>query len=156
VISLGAAGFFAITVDLLQALASHKTGIIVADLEDYYPKFWLEQIDWWLQFDPLLKNNPLWYRVMAVVSPTIYLPFYLAAIYAFIFQKEWIRIPAIMWSTALILQLVIIFAEQFWGVYAAPHWEYIVYAYGGYFLVPILLLYRCLESSLLFPKYKTE
>lgn len=31
---------------------------------------------------------------MAMFSPFIYAPFYLAAIYAFIFEKEWIRVPS--------------------------------------------------------------
>ncbi len=30
---------------------------------------------------------------MAWYSPFLYTPFYIAAIYAFIFEKEWIRVP---------------------------------------------------------------
>lgn len=31
---------------------------------------------------------------MAWFSPFIYVPYYLVAIYAFIFEKEWIRVPS--------------------------------------------------------------
>ena len=31
---------------------------------------------------------------MACFSPFIYVPYYIVAIYAFIFEKEWIRVPS--------------------------------------------------------------
>lgn len=111
----GAMAFFAIATDLLQATGT--TGGMSRD--DWsmlpVPSRWLDAIDWWFAHDLLLKANPLWYRLMAVVSPTLYLPFvrflitlpsliaqYAAAIYAFIYKREWIRIPAICWATALV------------------------------------------------------
>lgn len=33
------------------------------------------------------------FETLALVSPFLYVPFYFAAIYAFLFKKEWIRIP---------------------------------------------------------------
>ena len=71
----GAMAFFAIATDLLQALGS--TGNMSRD--DWsmlpVPGRWLDAIDWWFAHDLLLKANPLWYRLMAVVSPIVYLPF---------------------------------------------------------------------------------
>lgn len=41
-------------------------------------------------------------ETMAMFSPYIYAPFYLVAIYAFLYEKEWIRAPGE--STILYLQ----------------------------------------------------
>ena len=71
----GAMAFFAIATDLLQAMGS--TGNM--SRSDWtilpVPEKWLNAIEWWFTHDRLLKANPLWYRLMAVISPTIYLPF---------------------------------------------------------------------------------
>ncbi len=40
---------------------------------------------WWSEtVDPLLLQNPVWYKAMGLVSPFFYVPFYIFAIYAFI------------------------------------------------------------------------
>ena len=68
---------------------------------------------WWCRnYDSLLGHNPVWlvvrlqphssryysrvfcrFETLAWVSPFVYTPFYFFAIYAFIYKKEWIRIP---------------------------------------------------------------
>ena len=38
---------------------------------------------------------------MAWYSPFIYVPFYFFAIYAFIFEREWIRVPGIVYNPCI-------------------------------------------------------
>ncbi len=52
---------------------------------------------WTIACDPLLARNPLWYWVIAILSPLFYFPFYICGIFAFLFEREWIRDPAIIW-----------------------------------------------------------
>jgi len=42
-----------------------------------------------------MSSLHLMYRLetLALVSSFLYVPFYFAALYAFLFKKEWIRIP---------------------------------------------------------------
>jgi hypothetical protein len=83
------------TIDYTQALY----GSVLAE-EDIEYGLWpplpiLKAYAWWCEnVDPLLAHNPSWYATMAAFSPFLYTPFYLIAIYAFITEKEWIRIPS--------------------------------------------------------------
>jgi hypothetical protein len=60
-----------------------------------WPPEWIIKIflKWCEEVDPLLRANPLWYRTLAHISPVVYAPFYVLAIYAFINEREWIKIP---------------------------------------------------------------
>lgn len=49
------------------------------------------------------------FETLAWVSPFLYIPFYIAAIYAFLFEKEWIRIPG---KGDLMLHVVYPFESQ--------------------------------------------
>jgi len=180
-----AMAFFAISTDTLQSLGS-TGGISRKDFHGMpIPDKWLDIIDWWLTHDLLLKANPLWYRLMAVVSPTLYLPFvrfdlhccasrtelrqYALAIYAIWNKKEWIRMPAICWATALVrpavlshshvalqgYSMVIIMAEEFFGEHATPSPLLIAGCYGPYAVAPFLVWYR-MYSAPLFSKHKSE
>ncbi len=68
-------------VDLIQAGAG--PGPIDAQ-QSWAPPLLKEAfVAWARECDPLLAANPVWYWVMAVLSPLLYLPFYVAAIVAF-------------------------------------------------------------------------
>lgn len=79
---------------------------------------------------------------MAWFSPFIYAPFYLVAIYAFVFEKEWIRAPTLMWGWGLLLTMVVILREEFFGKYATKDPFLFSLAYGGYMLMPLLVMLR--------------
>ena len=43
--------------------------------------------------EEILLSSSYRYETMAWFSPFIYAPFYCFAVYAFIYEKEWIRVP---------------------------------------------------------------
>jgi len=63
----------------------------------------------------------VWFKFLAWLSPFVFSPFYLVAIYAIIKGREWIRTPIIIYSSALTLDLLVIMAEEGWGEYASPN-----------------------------------
>jgi hypothetical protein len=69
------------------------------------------------QNDPLGFSRPAWYMVTQYIGVTLWLPFYLIAIYAFLIRANWIRIPGIMWATSLCLFLIMIISEGLVGDY---------------------------------------
>ena len=58
-------------------------GIIVFNFCRYFVKELSDSI-----YPPMYR-----FETMAWFSPFLYAPFYVFAIYAFIFEKEWIRVP---------------------------------------------------------------
>jgi len=142
--------FFSVTIDFPQAWGS-TNGITRADYQRLpFPNFWLDVIDWWLDNDPLAKANPLWFRALAVVSPTLYLPFYLFAIWAFITGQEFIRTPGIMWASCMLIGLAIIMTEELAGPFRAPVPAKVIAAYTPYIMIPMSLLYRLAGTQNLF------
>lgn len=98
---------------------------------------------WWCELaDPLLCANPLWFKVMCFVSPFVYAPLYLVAIYAMVRGLEWIRIPILITSGALFYTLSVILIEQAWGPYASHNVPLIFAAYFSYWLLPVFLTLR--------------
>ena len=102
------------------------------------------------------------------MSPFIYTPFYFTAIYAFICEKEWIRVPgvylifsasacvyltwtdglsvlftaALMWAWGMFLVLLACIREQLEGPYKTSNLPVIAAAYGGYIIIPLLVMVR--------------
>eukprot|EP01121_Diplochlamys_sp_Union-15-3_P001179 TRINITY_DN1103_c0_g1_i1.p1 TRINITY_DN1103_c0_g1~~TRINITY_DN1103_c0_g1_i1.p1 ORF type:complete len:189 (-),score=19.28 TRINITY_DN1103_c0_g1_i1:54-620(-) len=134
--------------DLFQALSGENATLEnTKDLP--WPQALKEAYFWWTDIcDPLIRANPVWLRVMSFVSPVVYIPYWLLGIYAFLFGKEWIRTPTIMFCTALIYSLIVIFAEHIYGPYKSHNLPLIFAAYGPYLLFPIFLLIRVLPRTL--------
>ena len=49
-------------------------------------------------YDPLLLARPPFWRMTIWIDVIFFGPFYLFAIYAFIRGRNWIRVPALVWS----------------------------------------------------------
>eukprot|EP00762_Andalucia_godoyi_P002939 ANDGO_04078.mRNA.1 hypothetical protein EMIHUDRAFT_217878 len=107
------------------------------------PKIAAEGILFWCQLaDPLLCKNPMWLRCAAAYSPILYGPFYLFAIYAFARRRNWIRVPALLWSAHLLNTLTLLTAEALYGEHPSPNMGIFAAAYGSYVLVPLYILIR--------------
>lgn len=69
-------------------------------------------------------------------------PFYLAAMYAFVRARAWIRVPALVWSGLMLANVLIILMEERYGVSATPHFG-IVFAFNlPWLLVPVAMIVR--------------
>lgn len=98
--------------------------------------------DHYVYMDPLLAANPAWFRVLMIASAFVWGPFYVVLSYAFAKGKNWIRIPAIMYGSALTFGMAIILGEEFFGALRTPHPLDFLAFNLPYKLVPIALLVR--------------
>ena len=53
-----------------------------------------------------------------------------------------------MWGTVLVFSLLVIIHEQLWGPYPTKSIKWFIIAYGGYLLVPLLVIVRVIKTPL--------
>jgi len=92
--------------------------------------------------DPLLMARPQWWKNTIWLDVVFYGPFYVAALYAFIKGKNWIRIPAIFYGGMMFADVFIILGEEIAGPHATPHLPIVLLLNLPWLLVPILLTLR--------------
>lgn len=92
--------------------------------------------------DPLLMARPQWWKNTIWLDVVFYGPFYVAALYAFIKGKNWIRIPAIFYSGMMFADVFIILGEEIAGPHATPHLPIVLLLNLPWLLMPILLTLR--------------
>ena len=89
-------GFITYIVDLEQ--------IVIADPSHFAYPVWppaplIDLVHWYgNHYDPLLMARPPFWRMTIWIDVIAFGPFYAAAIYAFIRGRDWIRVPALVWS----------------------------------------------------------
>ncbi|CAI8015334.1 hypothetical protein GBAR_LOCUS9504 [Geodia barretti] len=84
----------AVTIDFVQSTYGAVLEKEALEYGSWPPAAVVDAYVWWCRnYDSLLGHNPVWFETLAWVSPFVYTPFYFFAIYAFIYKKEWIRIP---------------------------------------------------------------
>jgi hypothetical protein len=89
-----------------------------------------------------LLARPAWWKVTIWIDALFFGPFYIVAIYAYIKGKEWIRIPSIMYASALLTIVLVILGEEIAGTHATPHLPIVFLANLPWLLFPIYILYR--------------
>ncbi|HEY3291749.1 MAG TPA: emopamil-binding family protein [Anaerolineae bacterium] len=102
------------------------------------------------QSDPLLIARPVWWKMTLLLDAVFFGPFYVAAIYAFIKARNWIRIPCFLYSGMMFANVVIILGEERFGPYAVPDFGFVLLLNLPWLLLPILLSARMLRSELPF------
>ena len=73
------------------------------------------------KYDPLLMARPAFWRMTIWIDVLWNGPFYVAALYAISRGREWIRVPALIWSGSMSAVVLIILAEEYNGIHASPH-----------------------------------
>ncbi|HEY2550173.1 MAG TPA: emopamil-binding family protein [Streptosporangiaceae bacterium] len=73
------------------------------------------------KYDPLLIARPAFWKMTIWIDVIWNGPFYVAAIYALIRGRDWLRMPALVWSGSMSAVVLIILAEEHSGVYRTPH-----------------------------------
>jgi len=69
-------------------------------------------------------------------------PFYFLAIYAFIRARNWIRVPALVWSGMMLSNVLIILMEERYGIHASPNFTKVLLANLAWLLMPLLMIWR--------------
>jgi hypothetical protein len=93
-------------------------------------------------FDPLLLARPAFWRMTIWIDILVFGPFYLAAVYAFVRSRAWIRVPALVWSGMMVSNVLIILMEERYGVTASPHFGVVLAANLAWLLMPVAMIVR--------------
>ena len=97
--------------------ASHIPATCLIDTQVLLPKTWVPPMlsnlaEWYANSasDHLMLTRPLWFKSLVSMEVACQLPFFAAATYAFHHKKNWIRLPAIVYASHAITQMVPILA----------------------------------------------
>ena len=93
-------------------------------------------------YDPLLLARPAFWRMTIWIDVIWNGPFYLAAIYAIVRGREWIRVPALVWTGSMTAVVLVILAEEYGGVHRSPHFWVVLLLNLPWLALPVLTLIR--------------
>lgn len=94
------------------------------------------------RYDPLLMARPAFFRMTIWIDVIAFGPFYVAAIYAFVRGRAWIRVPALVWSGVMMTNVAIILFAEHEGAHATPHFGFVLGANLPWFLLPVAVVWR--------------
>jgi steroid 5-alpha reductase family enzyme len=118
------------------------------------PAFFVKAVHWWGNTaDKLVLARPIWFQVAIWLEVVVQAPFYLLAILAFQRRANWVRMPAIIYSTVLLTIMPMVLTEQYIGPHATDKPYLVTAVYGAYVIMPILVLLRVKDPDV-FPKEK--
>jgi hypothetical protein len=93
-------------------------------------------------YDPLLMARPPWWRMTIWIDVLLFGPFYVAAIYAFVKRRNWIRVPALVWSGMMLSNVLIILMEEWSGPHATPNLPFVLAVNLPWLLMPFAMMAR--------------
>jgi hypothetical protein len=136
-------GFFAIfAVTSLVMEPYFVFGVDYHRAGDPFAAGWL----FYSQYDPAFLDRPLFLRVMCAIDFVVFGPFYLVLIYAFWKGRDWIRLPALLYVTAVVYSTVVYFAWEFIGERARANLPMVVACNIPYTIVPLVAAFRLRRS----------
>lgn len=107
------------------------------------PRALVDMVHWWGRtFDPPQWARPAWWRATIWIDVLLFGPFYVAAIYAFLKGKEWIRMPTVIWGSMMFTNVSIILFEELVGPHATPEPAVVLAANAAWAIVPVILIAR--------------
>ena len=133
-------GFITYIVDLEQ--------LVIADPANFAYPVWppaplVDLIHWYgTTFDPLLLARPPFWRMTIWIDVVFFGPFYLFAIYAFVRGRDWIRLPALVWSGTMLANVLIILMDERYGVTPAPNFLVVLGFNLPWLLMPFAMMLR--------------
>ena len=134
------ATFITYVVDLEQLVIPDTTRF---DYPLWPPAPLVDLVHWWgTSFDPLLMARPAFWQMTIWIDVLFFGPYYVAAIYAFARGRDWIRVPALVWSGTMLANVLIILMEERFGVHATPHFWIVVAANASWLLMPFATIWR--------------
>jgi hypothetical protein len=92
--------------------------------------------------DPLLMARPPFWQMTIWIDVLLFGPFYAFATYAFVRARNWIRVPALVWSGMMLSNVLIILMEERYGQYANPDFPFVVAVNAPWLLLPLLMIWR--------------
>lgn len=95
-------------------------------------------------FDPIFLETPLWLRIMCGIDAFVFGPFYLLLIYALVRERNWIRIPALLYGAAIVYSTAVYFGYEVLDPTnrAAAKLSMVFLVNIPFTLIPLLLMWR--------------
>ena len=143
------AGFITYIVDLEQ--------LVIRDPARFSYPVWppaplIDLVHWYgRMYDPLLMARPPFWRMTIWIDVLLFGPFYVAAIYAFVRRRAWIRLPALVWSGMMLSNVLILLMEERFGAWASPHFGAVLAANLTWLLMPVATIIRMRRDDV-FPR----
>lgn len=126
--------------------------LVIADPNHFTYPLWppgpsVDAVHWWgRSFDPLLMARPQWWKMTIWVDVLAYGPFYAIALYALWRDRPWIAIPLAVWAGAMLCDVTVIMGEEMFGAHATPAPLMVWAGNAGWFLFPLLAIYRAART----------
>jgi hypothetical protein len=116
-------------------------GVDLSTTTDPFGRSWY----WYARsFDPVFLDTPLWLRIMCTIDAYLFGTCYLIFIYAFVRCRNWVRIPALLYGSAIVYSTIVYFGWEFLD--AANRAEANLLAVFivniPYTIVPLMLMWR--------------
>ena len=140
-------GFFLLNLLFITYIVDLEQ-LVIADPSNFQYPVWppaplVDAVHWWGRtFDPVLLARPAWWKVTIWIDALFFGPFYAVALYAFLRGRDWIRIPAIIYSSVLFTNVLVILGEEMYGAHATPQLPVVLAANAPWLVVPVLLIAR--------------
>lgn len=115
-------------------------GVDLRAATDPFGRAWL----WYAEtFDPLLLDRLLSIRVTFGIDAFVFGTFYLVLVYAFVRRRNWIRLPALLYGSAMLYSIAVYVLMEVFSEHAAQTNLPMVLLIGApYTIIPLLLVYR--------------
>jgi len=116
-------------------------GVDLSTTTDIFGRSWY----WYARsFDPIFLDTPLWLRIMCTIDAYVFGPFYLVLIYALVRERNWIRVPALLYGAAIVYSTLVYFGYEFLDEpnRAQANLLAVFLVNIPYTLVPLLLMWR--------------
>jgi hypothetical protein len=114
-------------------------GVDYRRASDPFAAGWLLYATRW---DPAFLDRPLFLRIICGIDLFVFGPFYFVLIYAFVKERSWIRIPGLLYVSAIVYSTVEYFAWEFIGERNRADMLMVVVCNIPYTLVPLALAWR--------------
>ncbi len=140
-------GFFAINATLVTYMIDLEQVVIRNAYHFRYP-VWppgpvIDLVHWYgRHYDPLLMARPPFWQMTIWIDLIFFGPFYVCAIVAFARGRDWIRVPALVWSGTMLANVLILLMEERYGQWASPHFWIVVAANLSWLLMPLAMIWR--------------
>ncbi len=122
--------------------------LVIADPENFRYPLWppaplVDLVHWYGNtYDPLLMARPPFWRMTIWIDVIFFGPFYIAAFYAFLRGRNWIRVPALVWSGTMMANVLIILMDERYGVTPAPNFPFVLLLNLPWLTMPFLMIWR--------------
>lgn len=113
-------------------------GVDLRSATDPLGRAWLLYTRW----DPLFLDTPMWLRIMCGIDGFVFGPFYLVLIWALVRERGWIRIPALLYVSAIVYSTLVYFGYEFVVERERADLAMVVLINVPYTIMPLVLGWR--------------